>query len=76
MTGRSSSRPQTGGCSGAGTRPGRLEVDEIEAKFLANAERAVGRRRGSAIHEAVMSLDEADSLDGLIEMVSSGPSAK
>ena len=55
---------------------GRLEVDEIEAKFLANAERTVGRRRGSAIHEAVMSLDEAESLDGLIEMVSSGPSAK
>ena len=51
---------------------GRLEVDEIEAKFLANADRAVGRRRGEAIHQAVMALDEADSLDRLIEMVSGG----
>ncbi|MCY4369301.1 MAG: MmgE/PrpD family protein [bacterium] len=49
---------------------GRLEVHEIEAKFVANAERAVGRRRGEAIHEAVMGLEEAASLDGLIEMVS------
>ena len=49
---------------------GRLEVDEIEAKFLANAERAVGRRRGHAIRDVVMTLDTADSLTGLIELVS------
>ena len=55
---------------------GLLEVDEIQAKFLANAERAVGAGRGDAILEAVMGLDTADSLTGLIEMVSSGPSAK
>ena len=55
---------------------GRMETDEIEAKFLANAERAVGSSRGNAIHEAVMSLDSAPSLTGLIELVSSGPSGK
>ena len=55
---------------------GRMEVEEIEAKFLVNAERAVGRSRGNAIHEAVMSLDDARSLRGLIDLVSSGPSAK
>ena len=55
---------------------GLLEVDEIQAKFLANAERAVGAGRGDAILEAVMGLDTADSLTGLIEMVSSGPSVK
>ncbi|MDE0288017.1 MAG: MmgE/PrpD family protein [bacterium] len=49
---------------------GRMEVEEIEAKFLANAERAVGRCRGAAIHEAVMSLEDAQSLDGLIGLVS------
>ncbi len=48
---------------------GRMEVEEIEAKFLVNAERAVGRSRGNAIHEAVMSLDDAGSLRGLIDLV-------
>ena len=49
---------------------GRLEVDEIEAKFLANACRKVGRGRGEAIRDAVMGLETADSLAGLIELVS------
>ena len=49
---------------------GRLDVDEIAAKFAANAERTVGRRRGEAVREAVMDLDGAESLGGLIELVS------
>ena len=45
-------------------------MDEIAAKFAANAERTVGRRRGEAVREAVMDLDGAESLAGLIELVS------
>mgnify|MGYP003700698419 CR=1 FL=1 len=47
-----------------------LSAEDIEAKFWANAERAVSRRKAEAVYDAVMTLDRAEDGWGLARALS------